>query len=85
MENGDSALVLQQRYIHQTLQGFEGSVFSSVLHNIEGLSAPKELDPGQFRGCGGVEQVEDDVSLLRGIVRIQRPVVFFASRRAGKE
>lgn len=85
MENRDSAFVLQQRHIHQTFQGFERSVFCSVLHNIERLSASQELDAGQFRGCGGVEQVEDDLSLLGGIVRIQGPVVFFASRRAGKE
>lgn len=85
VKNRDSAFVLQQRDVHHALQSFERSVFTSVLHNVVRLSASQELDRGQFRECSVVEQVEDDVSLFGGIVRIQRPVVFFACRRSGGE
>lgn len=85
MENRDGAFVLQQRYIHHTLQGFKRSVFTSVRHYIERLSAIQELDAGQFRRRGVVEQLEDDVSLFGGIVRVQRLLVVFASRRSGVE
>lgn len=84
MENRDRTFVIQQRYIQHTLQSFKRPLFPSVLHYIERLSAIQELDAGQFRGRGVVEQVEDDVLLFGGIVRVQLLDVF-ASRRSGKE
>ncbi len=84
VEDRDGAFVLQQRHIHHTLQGFKGSVFSPVLHNVDGLAAPQELDAGQLWRRGGVEQLEDYVSLLGGVARVQGPVVdSFAGLRGG--
>lgn len=83
VENRDSTFVLEQRHIHHALQTFKRSVFAAIFHDVERLSASQELHAGQFRGGSVVEQVKDDVSLVGGIVRIQRPVVSFASRGSG--
>lgn len=77
--------MLQQRDVHHTLQCFKRSVFSPVLHNVERLAASQELDAGQLRWRGVVEQLEDDIPLRGGVELIQRSVVLFAGRGGGGE